>query len=514
MRKNKEILRLKHELNLSTRQIAEGLNISHSTVGDLLRRAEAAGLSWPLPEALDDAALQAKLYPGNPVAARGRPEPDLEWVHRELRRKGVTMQLLWAEYKQAHPDDGYQYTQFCERYNRWYSKLNLVLRQSHRAGERMFLDFVGLTVPIVDPRTGEVHEAYIFVAVLGASSYTYAEATWSQDLWDWIGANCRAFEFFGGVTEILVPDNLKAGVTRASRYDPEVNRTYAEMAAHYGTVVIPARPRKPRDKAKAEAGVLVVERWILAALRNRQFFSLTALNEAIAELLKRLNSKPFQKLAGSRRSLYESLDRPALRPLPLQRYEYAEWKKVKANIDYHVQVESNFYSVPYQLVHMELEVRLTGATVEVFHGGKRVASHLRSRGKGQYITDPQHRPAAHQRHLEWTPSRIIHWAETVGPAAAQLVQAVMAARPHPEQGYRACLGILRLGNRFTPERLEAAARRAVAIGATTYPSVESILQQGLDRIALAAATSDPPSTPAHVNVRGPEYYRQNKEGSS
>ena len=510
MRKNKEILRLKYELNLSTRQIAESLGISHSTVGDLVRRAKAAGLSWPLPEALDDAALQARLYPGNPVPARGRPEPDLESVHRELRRKGVTLQLLWEEYKQAHVD-GYQYTQFCERYNRWYGKLNLVLRQSHRAGERMFLDFVGQTVPIVDPKTGEIHEAYIFVAVLGASSYTYAEATWSQDLWDWIGANCRALEFFDGVTEILVPDNLKAGVTRASRYDPEVNRTYAEMAAHYGTVVIPTRPRKPRDKAKVEAAVLVVERWILAALRNRRFFSLTELNQAIAELLERLNSKPFQKLEGSRRSLYETLDRPALRPLPTQRYEFAEWKKAKANIDYHVQVADNFYSVPYQLVNVELDVRLTGATVEVLHSGQRVASHPRSHGKGQYITNPQHRPAAHQKHLEWTPSRIVRWAETAGPATAQLVQAVMAARPHPEQGYRACLGILRLGNRFTPERLEAAAKRAVAIGANSYRSVESILNQSLDRIALTAETGGPPPTPDHPNVRGPEYYRQHKE---
>jgi transposase len=511
MRKNKEILRLKHELNLSTRQIAESLNISHSTVGDVLRRAGGAGLSWPLPEGLDDATLQAKLYPGNPGPAHGRAEPDLEWVHRELRRKGVTMQLLWAEYKQAHVD-GYQYTQFCDRYNRWHGKLNLVLRQSHRAGEKTFLDYVGPTVPIVDPRTGEVHEAYVFVAVLGASSYTYAEATWSQDLWDWIGANCRAFEFFGGVTDILVPDNLKAGVTLASRYDPEVNRSYAEMAAHYGTVVIPTRPRKPRDKAKAEAGVLLVERWILAALRNRRFFSLAELNEAIAELLVRLNNQLFQKLSGSRRSLYETLDRPALRPLPGQRYELAEWKKAKANIDYHVQVEHNFYSVPHQLVHVELEVRLTGAVVEVFHAGKRVASHLRLRGKGQYSTDPQHRPIAHQKHLEWTPSRIIHWAGTVGPAAAQLVQAIMADRPHPEQGYRACLGILRLSNHFTPERLEAAAARAVAIGATTYRSVQSILQQGLDRIPLPLDAGGSPPTPVHPNVRGPEYYRQPKEG--
>lgn len=419
MRKNREILRLKHELSLSTRQIATGLNISHSTVGDLLRRAQGAGLRWPLSDEMDDAVLQAKLYPGNPVSANARPEPDMEWIHRELRRKGVTLQLLWAEYKQAHPD-GYQYTQFCDHYHRWGDKLDLVLRQTHRAGEKLFLDFVGQTMPVVDPKTGEIQQAQIFVAVLGASNYTYAEAAWTQELGSWIGAHCRAFEFFGGVSAVLVPDNLKAGVSSASRYEPEVNATYAEMAAHYGAVVIPARPKKPRDKAKVESAVLLVERWILAALRNRRFFCLAELNAAIAELLVVLNNKPFQKLEGSRRSLFETLDRPALQPLPPQRYEVAEWKKGKANIDYHVQADHNCYSVPYQLVHAELELRLTATTVEVFHAGRRVASHVRAHGKGHYTTDPQHRPAAHQKHLEWTPSRIIQWAESSGLHTAQL----------------------------------------------------------------------------------------------
>lgn len=505
MRKNKEILRLRHELNLSSRQIAASLNISHSTVGDLLRRAQAAGLSWPLPEELDDTALQTKLYPGNPVPARARPEPDMEWVHRELRREGVTLQLLWAEYKQANPD-GYQYTQFCERYHRWSRKLNLVLRQSHRAGEKTFVDFAGQTVPVVDPKTGEVRHAQIFIAVLGASNYTYAEATWSQDLWAWIGAHCRAFEYFGGVTAILVPDNLKSGVSKASRYEPEINPTYAEMASHYGTVVIPARPRKPRDKAKAEAGVLLVKRWILAVLRNRRFFSLAELNAAIAELLQVLNNKRFQKLAGTRRSLFETLDRPALKPLPPQRYELAEWKRARANIDYHIQVDQNYYSVPHQLVHAELEVRLTANMVEVFHGGKRVASHIRSYGKGCFVTDPQHRPAAHARHLEWTPSRIVRWAESVGPHTAQLVSTILESRPHPEQGYRSCLGILRLGSRYTPERLEAAAKRAITVRAVSYGSVKSILERGLDRLPPEPDPSAPAPVVHHANVRGPGYY--------
>jgi transposase len=307
---------------------------------------------------------------------------------------------------------------------------------------------------------------------------------------------------------VLVPDNLKSGVTKASFYDPVINRTYAEMAGYYGTVVIPARPFKPRDKAKVETGVQVVERWILASLRHRRFFSLAEANKAIAELLHELNNKPFQKLEGSRRSLYETLDRTALKPLPAQRYEFAEWKKARTNIDYHIQVEQNYYSVPHQLVHGELEVRLTGATVEVFHGGKRVASHLRSYGKGQYITDDQHRPAAHRKHLDWTPSRLVHWAQTIGPKTAQLVEAVLEAKPHPEQGYRACLGIMRLGKRYTPERLEAAAGRAVAAGATNYHSVASILKRGLDRVPTVPTEAPPEPVQTHANLRGPQYYSQ------
>lgn len=320
------------------------------------------------------------------------------------------------------------------------------------------------------------------------------------------GAHCRALEFFGGAPTILVPDNLKAGVSSASRYEPEVNATYAEMAAHYGTGVIPARPKKPRDKAKVESAVLLVERWILAALRNRRFFSVAELNAAIAELLTVLNNKPFQKLQGSRRSLFETLDRPALKPLPPQRYEMAEWKKAKANIDYHVLADHNYYSVPYQLVHADLDLRLTATTVEIFHANRRVASHVRAYGKGHYTTDPQHRPAAHQRHLEWTPSRIIQWAESSGPHTAQLVQAILTNKPHPEQGYRSCLGVLRLGQRFTTERLEAAAKRAIQIQATSYSSVKSILEHGLDRVAVEPDQSGSQPIAAHANVRGPEYY--------
>ena len=341
MRKIKEILRLQGEMGLGVRQIARSLSVSHSTVLDMLHRAQAAGIAWPLPADLDETALEAKLYPGNQQGALPHAEMDMTSLHRELRHKGVTLQLLWQEYKRDHPD-GYQYSWFCDRYREWSGTLDLVLRQQHRAGEKMFVDYAGQTVPVVDPRTGEVRQAEIFVAVLGASNYTFAEATWSQELPHWIGSNCRAFEFFAGVTEIVVPDNLKAGVARANRYEPDVNPTYQEMAVHYGTAVIPARPRKPRDKAKVEVAVQVVERWILAALRNRTFHSLDELNQAIAEALQRLNDRPFQKLSGTRRSLYESLDKPALRPLPAQRYAFAQWRKARVNIDYHIEVDHNY----------------------------------------------------------------------------------------------------------------------------------------------------------------------------
>lgn len=508
MRKIKEILRLKWETGLAARQIAHSLSISHSTVLDMLRRAERAGFTWPLPD-LDDAALEAKLYPGNPDPKRKRPEPDMAYIHRELRRKGVTLQLLWLEYKQAHPD-GLQYSQFCEHYRQWQGKLDVVLRQTYRAGEQMQVDFAGQTIPVVDRKTGEVREAQIFVAVLPASNYTYAEAVWSQELRSWITAHCHAFEFFEGVPEIIVPDNLKSGVNRACRYEPDLNPTYQEMAAYYGAAVIPARPHKPKDKGKVENAVLVVERWILAALRNRTFFSLYELNQAIREALRALNDRPFQKLAGSRRTLYESLDKPALRPLPAHRYEYAEWRKAKVNIDYHVEVDHNYYSVPYQLAQASVDIRLTGSTVEIMHAGKRVASHPRAAGRGGYITQVQHRPASHQKHLEWTPSRLVGWAESVGPQTGKLVARLLAAKRHPEQGYRSCLGIMRLGKSYGSQRLEAAASRALACGACTYQSVKSILQSSLDQVPLEPAAADS-ATPTHQNLRGPGYYA--KEGS-
>lgn len=510
MRKIKEIIRLKLELGLSARQIARSCSISHSTVLDVLRRAEESALSWPFPEHLDDGALEARLYPArNDETAGSRIQPEWSMIHRELKRKGVTLQLLWQEYKQVHPD-GYQYSYFCELYRKWSGTLDLPLRQIYRAGEKMFVDYAGMPLKVVDIRTGKIFEAPIFVAVLGASNYTFAEATPSQELEHWIGSHCRCLEYFGGVPEYIVPDNLRSGVTRACRYEPDINPTYQEMAAYYGTAVVPARPRHPRDKAKVETGVQIVERSILAPLRNRTFFSLGEGNMAIREGLEKLNEKPFQKLDGSRRLLYEELEKSALTRLPAKRYEFARWKKARVNIDYHVEVEKNYYSVSYRLVKEQVEVRLTDSTVEILHRGKRVSSHPRLYGKGKYSTI-KHRPAAHQKYLEWTPSRIIRWAEQTGVHTAKVVKQILESKPHPEQGYRSCLGLLRLGQRYSDERLEAACGRAITIGAFSYKSVKSILENGLDGLPVSDLFTAAPIE--HCNLRAAKYFSEQEKSS-
>jgi len=474
-------------------------------VAEYLARFEQAGLSWPQALELDDTALEHKLYPPPPSPALvQRPEPHWPDIHRELRRKGVTLNLLWHEYRAAHPE-GYGYSWFCGQYRAWAGKVDVVMRQEHRAGEKLFVDYAGHTAEVVDRHTGEVRQAQVFVAVLGASSYTYAEATWTQGLPDWIGSHVRAFQFLGAVPEVVVPDNLRSGVTKAHRYEPDLNPTYAEMASHYGVAVLPARVRRPRDKAKAEAGVQLVERWILAALRNRTFFSLAELNREIVQLLERLNTRPFKKLPGSRRELYETIDRPALHPLPQRPYEFAQWKKVRVNIDYHVEVEGHYYSVPHALVRKSLEVRYTERTVECLYRGQRVASHIRSHAKGRHSTVAEHMPAAHRQYAEWTPERIIRWAEKSGPATAAVIQTILQRRAYPQQGFRTCLGILRLGKGYGEERLEAACRRAALINAYSYKSIESILRRGLDRQALPDQQELELSI-EHDNLRGADYY--------
>ena len=492
---------------MSIKQVAQSCNIARSTVREYVVRAENAGLSWPPASDLDDSRLEALLFPP-PEMGGGRQQRgalDMEHIHRELARKSVTLRLLWLEYKAADPK-GYHYSQYCLLYRQWRGKLDVSLRQSHRAGEKLFVDYAGQTIPVTDPSTGETRDAVLFVAALGASSYTFAWASFSQDLPSWIKANVRALHFFGGVPEIIVPDNLKTGVKRPCYYEPDINPTYHKMACHYGTVIIPARVVKPRDKAKVESAVLLAERWILAALRNHTFFSIEELNRAVTQKLQELNDRKFQKMDATRRSLYETIDLPALKPLPSTPYEYAECKKARVNIDYHVDIDKHFYSVPYQLVKEQVEVWLTTATVEILFKNRRVASHARSYEKYQHTTVPEHMPTSHRKYLEWTPSRIIHWAGQNGPHTRDLVTCIMENRRHPEQGFRSCLGIMRLVKRYSPERVEAACGRALHLKAYSYKSVESILKTNLDKqpVEPPAGRNHPV---VHYNIRGRDYYR-------
>ena len=506
MRKISEVLRLQAE-GLSARQIGQSVGLARSTVGDYIERARRAGIGWPLPTDLDDAGLEAKLFPPVPAVASERPEPEWRQVHRELKRgRHVTLQLLWLEWRADHPD-GWAYSQFCLHYRRWLGLQDLVMRLEYQAGDRLFVDFSGDRMPVETP--DGTWQAEIFVAVLGASGYLYVEATRGQDLQSWLRAHVNAFEFYGGVPAVVVPDNLKSGVTKACWYDPEINPSYLELARQYNTVVLPTRTARPQDKAVVEVGVQVAERWVLAPLRNRRFFSLDALNQAIAEKRAEVNARPFRGLPSSRRDLFTEIDKVALRPLPATRYEFATWKRGKLNIDYHVEFDHHYYSAPYQLVRQEVEVRATTSVVEVFHRGRRVASHRREHGRRRFITDPEHMPAAHRAHLEWTPSRLVAWAAKVSPAVAEVADTILRTRPHPEHGYRACLGLMRLVRTYGEERVTAACERALAINGVSYRSVESILKNGLDRVPLSPTRLTVVATPpvAHENLRGADYYR-------
>jgi transposase len=497
---------LKFELGLDNRQIARSCSIPHSSVANYLKRAEAAGLAWPLPPDLSDADLESRLFPMAP-ANPGGPLPDFTSMHAQLlRHKHLTLDLLWQEYKQTYPE-GYQYSWFCELYGRWAGKLDIVLRREYRAGEKMFVDHAGPTVPVTDPDSGAVREASIFVAVLGASNYTFSEAVWKRDLPSWIGSHTRAVEFFQGVPTVTIPDNWRTGIKHPCYYDPELNPTYRDWAEHYGTVIIPARVRKPRDKAKVEAGVLIVERWILAALRHRVFFSLVELNGAIRELLVKLNQRKFRKLDTTREKLFEEVDRPALKPLPTLPFEFAEWKAAKVHPDYHVEIDRHYYSVPYPYVHEKVDARFSEKTVEIFHKGQRIAAHVRSYVAGRHTTLKEHRPQKHQD-LAWTSSLMRDKGREVGPAAADVLHRIMEERKHPELGYRACLGVLRLGKRYSNERLEAACRRAIAMNVCSYRSIKSILENSLDRDPLTPVQIPVAHSEVHPNVRGAGYYHK------
>jgi transposase len=503
MRHVKDILRLKHVNQLSVREVARSCGLPVSTVGDYLQRAEAAGLTWPLPEGMADSELQAKLLDGSVDEATPAKEvPPWPQIHEQLRRKGVTLYLLWQEYRQANPI-GFQYSRFCELYQQWAGTLDPVLRQVHEPGQKLFVDWAGQTVPIQQP-DGTTKPAALFVAVLGASNKTYVEAFADQQLPSWIAGHCHAFAFYAGVTRAVVPDNTKTAVIHANRYEPVLHPTYQAMAAHYGTAILPARPKSPRDKAKVEGGVLIAERQILAVIRDQRFFSVGELNQAIRPLLDKLNAQPFQKLEGSRNSWFDTQEKDKLLPLPEQPFELATWSRAKVNIDYHVVVENHFYSVPYSLIHRQLDVRLTEQTVELFHDGKRVAAHQRSRLPGKFSTIDEHRPKSHQRYLEWTPGRIVEWARKIGPQCGRVVEYILAHKPHPEMGFRSCLGIIRLGKGAGEQRLEAACGRALRFGTCSYQSIKSILESGLDRHAEEPELPLP--TASHENVRGHDYY--------
>jgi transposase len=514
MRKSKEVLRI-YLLGgvTSCRRIGRAVGCSKTAVAECLQRAATAGLTrWEEVAALDEEALEQRLYPAvsaKPLTHPKRPLPDWSRIREELARRDhqVTLALLWSEYKAEHPD-GYQYSQFAELYRRFEKRLSVVLRQTHRPGEKSFVDFCD-GIALCDPVSGARVPTELFVGALGASSYTFAMATPNQELATWLDCHVRMYEFFGGVSSLTIPDNLRSGVTHPDRYESELNASYHELAAHYGTCVIPARVRKPRDKAKVEAAVLVAQRWILAALRHRTFYHLNELNAAIAELLVKLNNRVMRHVKESRRSLYERLERPALKPLPATAYEYAEWKQVRLNIDYHASFDDHFYSAPYTLISEMLWCRASWRTIELFHKGNRVASHLRSFVKYHYTTAPEHRPASHRAHLEWPPSRLISWGRSIGEHTGALIEHVIRSKPHPEQGYRSALGILRLAKKCGEQRLERACEKAFKIGSPSYKTVKTMLEQRMEAAPLRGetkATDESVDLLGVANVRGRNYY--------
>jgi transposase len=505
MRRIRELLRLHYGTGASARAIARALGVSRSTVKDYLARATAAGLTWPLAAELTDGVLEERLFAagGSHPGTRRRVEPDWAALVGEMKRPGVNLTVLWEEYGAAHPG-GYGYSRFCELYREFEHRLLPTMRQHHVAGDKVFVDYSGKTVPIVDRLTGEIRPAQLFVAVLGASNYTYAEVSWTQTLTDWIGAHVHMFAFFQGSPRLVVPDNLKSGVHKPSFYDPEINRTYARMAAHYEVGILPARPYKPRDKAKVEAGVRFAQSYILGRLRHLTFFSLSECQAAVREALSRMNERPMRRLGISRRQLFEAIERPALLALPAAEYVYAEWRLARVGVDYHVEIDSFFYSVPHSLIRQQVDVCITARTIEVFHRGKRVAAHARRYGGRRHGTDPEHMPSAHRRYAEWTPERFQHWGRAIGPNTEGLILAVVANRPHPEQGFRTCLGVMRLLRGIDPVCAERLASRAVEIGALNYKSIASILAHNLDRGPGAPAAED--TVIVHANIRGPRYF--------
>lgn len=504
MRKISEILRQRYDLKLKVREIAASINVATGSVSRYLQRAKAAGITWPLPPQLTEEELYNQLFLPVEKQCKNRPVPDWEWVHREVRKKGMSLLLLWREYRETQPD-GLCYSQFCHHFLQYKKSVTPIMRQVHKAGEKSFVDYAGMKMPWLDVKTGEVHEAEIFVGCLGASQFTFVEATRSQQLPDWIQSHIHMFEYFGGVSEIVVPDNLKSGVNKAHRYDPDINANYQYLGEHYGIAIVPARAAEPKDKAKVENAVGCIERQILAPLRHHTFTSLTEMNMAIQKRLIDFNNQSFQKMKTSRRELFESIDKPALKPLPPHRYQYAEWKKVKVNVDYHFVFDDNYYSVPFKYIHQKIELRISGNTIECFFKNQRIAAHARIYKKYKHATLAEHMPPTHRAHAEWTPDRMLRWANKIGTHTTEYIDRMMASRSFPQQAFRACLGLLRLGNQFGNERLEKACKKALVIGATRYQQVESILKNHLEDVPDKESESAQLSL--HDNIRGPGYYQ-------
>ena len=505
MHQLKEILRQKLVQKRSHRDVANAVGVSLGLVSKIVKQAAVLDFTIDDLDALDEPTLENRFYGTRAKKVSERPLPDPSEIHVELRRPGVTLTLLHMEYLEKFPN-GFQYSKFCKVYCEWLSKRAATMRQTHVAGDKTFVDYSGKKPHIVDPETGEIREVELYVAVLGASNYTFAEATYTQQVPDFIASTIHAFTFFGGVSRAVVPDQLKSAVVVANRYEPGIQRTFDELGRHYKTTILPARPGSPRDKAKVEVAVQVAQRWILARIRNQVFHSLGELNARIRELLEDLNTRPMRLYKASRKELFERLDKPALGPLPADVFEHAAWKKAKLNVDYHIVYDQHYYSAPHSLIHEEIWVRATTTTIELFHRGSRIASHPRSYVQFRHTTIASHMPVAHQKHAEWTPSRIQGWASTIGPMTEELTRAILAERQHPEHGYRSCLGLFRLAKRYGNDRLEAACARAVSVSARSYRHVESILKNGLDRAPALDSSPRTKSGILHENVRGRDYY--------
>ncbi|MEM8600849.1 MAG: IS21 family transposase [Bacteroidota bacterium] len=507
MRKTREILRLCWSHGRSVREASRSLGVSVGVVSKSTSRAKCAGLTWAAVEALSDEELERRLYGEKPVPRVPRPEPDMHAIHVGLRGVGVTLELLHLDYLEEHPT-GYRYTAFCDRYRRWLKKRGLVMRQNHKAGAKLFVDYSGKKPLLTDRETGEVREVELFVATLGASSLTYAEATLTQQLPDWIEAHINALRWFGGAAEMLVPDQLRSAVCDPDRHEPVIQRTYRDLARHYGCAVVPARPGRARDKAKVEVAVQVAQRWIVRQLRRETFFEMAAMNARILELLEALNGNPMRHFGGlSRRELFERVERRALQPLPAQRFVYSEWCEVRVRNDYHVNVGGHFYSVPYALAFEVVEARVSASVVEVFHRGRRVAAHALSDVPGGTTTDPAHMLPRHRSWAERDEGALRDWARSVGTFAELMMDRLLTSNPCREQAWRSAWGMRRLSDDYPAERIEAASEQAVCFGARSYRPLARILKLGRDRLPLLETSEDTsPNGIDHENVRGPAYY--------